>query len=100
MQACINLIDLIYWTPQPTEGSKGHAILNQRIATAQRHLHRAARPDPARMMDSSSGEDTEMEAAISSAAPETRSSRRKWFAEASMEQRRAYGTMLMSTSGA
>ncbi|KAF8220871.1 hypothetical protein L208DRAFT_1416005 [Tricholoma matsutake] len=97
MQACINLIDLIYWTPKPTEGSKGHAILNQRIATAQRHLHRAARPDPARMMESSSREDTEMEAAISSAAPETRSARRKWFAEASMEQRRAYGTMLMSS---
>ena len=41
-----------------------------------------------------------METAMSSAAPETRSARRKWFAEASTEQRRAYATMLISTSGA
>ena len=85
MHACMDLIDLIYWTPKPTEGSKGHAILKKRIATTQRHLHRSARPDPARMVESSSGEDTEMEAAMSSAALETCSERRKWFVEASTE---------------
>jgi hypothetical protein len=96
----MDLIDLIYWTPKPTEGSKGHAILKKRIATTQRHPHKVAKPYPARMMESSSGEDIEMEAAMSSAAPETRSELRKWFEEASTEERRAYGTMLISTSGA
>jgi hypothetical protein len=84
------------------EGSKGHVILNKRIATMQQHLHRAMRPDSVRMMESLLGKDTEMETAMSLAAPETCSACHKLFAEARTELRRAYGTImtLISKSGA
>jgi hypothetical protein len=51
------------------------------------------------MMESSSDEEMEMDNVVGSAATETRSQRRRWFAYATLEERRAYGTMLMSRLG-
>ena len=95
MNACIRLVDLIYWTPEPTEGSQGQAILDQRITDSPRNLPRTARPDPASMIESSSGEDTEM-GNVGPSRTASSAERRTWFANANGAQLKAYGTMLMS----
>lgn len=99
MHSCIELVNLIYWTPQPTAGSQGRAILDEKIAMALRHPTRAVRPDPAKMIESSSGEEMEMDDVVVPATG-TPSQRRGWFANANAEERRAYGAMLMSGIGA
>jgi hypothetical protein len=91
MHSCMELVDLIYWTPKATEGSQGRAIIDKRFALASRNPARAARPNPAKMVESSSGEDTEMGNAIGSVDADTPSERRRWFLNANSEQRRLMG---------
>ncbi|KAF5373278.1 hypothetical protein D9615_007399 [Tricholomella constricta] len=89
----IELADLIYWQPVPTEGSPGKAILDQGIANARRNPPRAARPDTRKTMERTLSEDAEMED-LGGTSASARAARGKWFDNATLEQRKAYMTML------
>jgi hypothetical protein len=96
MNLTVELANLIYWKPVPTEGSKGKEVLSQRLANARRNTPRSARPDPAKTIERLSSEDTEMGDV---GGPSTVLGRNTWFADANVEERKAYLTMLTSESG-
>ena len=78
----VELADLIYWTPVPTIGSPGKAILDQKIANARRNTPRAARPDTRKLTESTSSEDTEMVDLGGTSALGCG----KWFEDANVQQ--------------
>lgn len=91
----LELADLIYWKPVPTEGSPGKAILDQKIANARRNTPRAARPDTRKTIERTLSEDAEM----GDLGGTSTSGHGKWFDDADVEQRKAYMTMLTSAPG-
>ena len=88
MRRVIELVDLLYWTPVPTKGSEGYAIVAERA--------------PLKSTEAASDEEGGMEGSPtpSKASKVSKRSRRlPWPADADLETRKAYGTALMCGHG-
>ena len=97
------LVDLLYWTPTPSEGSKGAAEFARRRYEARRQKKpgRNARPRgemnvEREFSEEMDGEDAEVE---NLASPSKRRKKFHWPAGMDLEARRAYGEALMSGHG-
>jgi len=118
MHRTADLIDLLYWRPIPTKGSKGEAIAARIQASRRRNSGRAAKADPAEFIERESSEEVEMEdtqdddvqtlgspqshevkAPPGVWTPERRRRELQWLASADLEARKAYGRALMSGHG-
>jgi hypothetical protein len=118
MYRTADFIDLLYWRPVPTKGSKGEAIMARIQDGRRRNDGRAARADPAVSIERESSEEIEMEDAEDDDAqtlgsprsfevktppdiwtPERRRRELQWLASADLEARKAYGRALMSGHG-
>jgi hypothetical protein len=88
MRRVVELVDLLYWAPVPTKGSKGEAIL------AERALLRHNNPEGARRYLTSGGESGEGPPIPIAWKWSGRS--RRLAAYADLETRKAYGSALMS----
>jgi hypothetical protein len=115
MHRTADLIDLLYWTPVPTKGSKGEAIAARIQASRRRNSGRAARADPAELesreevgMEGTQDDNVQTFGSPQSYevktppgvwTPEGRRRELQWLASADLEARKAYGRALMSGHG-
>jgi hypothetical protein len=117
MRRTVELVDLIYWKAVPTKGSTGEAVLARLQASRRRNSGRASRADPAVFIERGSSEDVEMEDTQDHdvqnlgspqskvktppdvSTPERHRRELRWFANADVETRKAYGRALMSGHG-
>lgn len=95
MRCVSELVDLLYWVPVPTKGSKGHTILAERALLKRKHRERAGRPQ---YTETVSDEEGGMGLLTPSKAwkMSKRSRQLDWLADADVETRKAYGSALMS----
>ena len=98
MHRVIDLVNVLYWVPVPTEGSKGEAIRAKLAPQKCKNPERAGRSSQPQYAEATSGEEsppTPTQAWKSS----KRSRGVDWLAFANLEERKAYGTALMSGHG-
>jgi hypothetical protein len=106
MHLTIELVDLLYWKPVPTKGSRGEALLAKRVNTSRKNPLRTMRPDSAKTMERGSSEEREMmgddEVDNLSRSRSNSGHHRKfcWTADTDIETLKAYGRALMSGHGA
>jgi hypothetical protein len=105
------LIELLYWKPIPTKGSRGEMEVARKSATRRRNAERSGRPsreknierESSEGMETVDGEDTVMEEDAQNPCHNlTTSKHRKkfhWPAGMDLEARIAYGEALMSGHG-
>ncbi|KAK2464686.1 hypothetical protein APHAL10511_003262 [Amanita phalloides] len=102
MRRTMDFVDLLYWVPVPTKGSKGEAITAHVQALRRQNEGRSARPSPADFIGRELSEEAEMGEAQDADVlppawtPKRRRRLREWWATADLETRRAYGAALMS----
>jgi hypothetical protein len=96
----MQLVELLYWQPIPTKGSKGESIYAATFSSRRRNPDRMSRPDPTRIVEMSSEEEGAEDSQIPSSSL-TPSRRRKfeWPADMDLEARMAYGRAMMSGHG-
>jgi hypothetical protein len=103
MRRVVELVDLLYWEPVPTKGSKGYAILAKRAHLKRKNPERAGRSSQPQYTETmSSGEEGEMECLPTPTKASKLSKRFRrldWLADADLETRKAYGSALMSGHG-
>ena len=104
MHHVIELVDLLYWVPVPTKGSKGEAILAERAALKRKNPGRSGRPSRiqyASVEESLNGESGEEDPPMAATAWKLskRSRRLDSLPYADSETRKAYGSALMSGHG-
>ncbi|KAF8344504.1 hypothetical protein F5887DRAFT_1075330 [Amanita rubescens] len=99
MRRVVELVDLLYWVPVPTEGSKGYAMQTQRAFMKRKNPERAGRSSQPQYTEITSDE----EGGIKSLPTPTevwklakRSRWIDWLAFPDVESRKAYGSALMS----
>lgn len=105
----INLVDLIYWKPEPRPGTQGYEIYMQRFDSARRNDTRKARPGNLRESsdEDKAASDDAMNSSGSDSGTEyahnrSQGSRRREFSfpeGASLERRREIASLLMSGHG-
>jgi hypothetical protein len=98
----VELVDLLYWEPVPTKGSKGYAILAKRAHLKRKNPERAGRSSQPQDTETTSGGESEMEGLptpTKASKLSKRSRRLDWLAGADLETRKAYGSALMSGHG-
>jgi hypothetical protein len=95
MRRVEELVDLLYWVPEPTMGSKGHAILTQRALMKRKIPERAGRPSQPLNTETTS----DVESGVEGPPPTKASKRSRWLASLDLETRMAYGRALMSGHG-
>lgn len=101
----INLVDLIYWKPEPREGTQGHKIYMQRFDSARRNDTRKAQSS--KRGEDKGASDNAMNSSGSNSGTEyahnrSQGSRRREFSfpeGASLERRRKIASLLMSGHG-
>jgi len=92
MHCVLELVNLLYWDPVPTKGSQGETIQAQLTTLNRRNPGRAGRSQP-QYNEMTSGEES------GEGGPPTPSKASKSFRQLvglSLEERKAYGTALMS----
>jgi hypothetical protein len=104
MRRTIELIDLIYWKPVPTTGSRGEAIIADVVATRRRHQESASNLRSETVMSikegtSQQGEDEDVQNPSDVRTTSRRRRQLPWPADADLETRMAYGRVLMSGHG-
>ena len=102
MHRVIELVDLLYWAPVPTKGSKGYTIVAERALLEPKKLESAGRSSQQQDTEATSDEEGGMEGSPtpSKASKMLKRSRRlPWPADADLETRKAYGTALMCGHG-
>ena len=105
MRRTMELVELLYWQPVPTVGSRGAQLLAKRLADRRKQPTRGARPDPAKTIERDSSEESMIEddqdtpVPSDSCAVSSRRSRLRWLASVDLETRMAYGRALMSGHG-
>ena len=102
MRRVVELVDLLYWVPVPTEGSKGYAMQTQRAFMKRKNPERAGRSSQPQYTETTSDE----EGGIKGLPTPTeawklakRSRRIDWLTFPDVESRKAYGSALMSGHG-
>ena len=55
----IKLVDILYWKPVPTEGSRGEAVYHKLMEQARKNPERTARPDSEKMKERGSSKDSD-----------------------------------------
>ena len=102
MRRIIELVDLLYWAPVPTKGSKGYTIVAERALLKREKSEEAGRSSQSQGTEAASDEEDGMEGSPtpSNASKMPKRSRRlPWPANADLETRKAYGTALMCGHG-
>ena len=99
MRRVVELVDLLYWVPVPTKGSKGYTIKLARLK--RKNPERAGRSSQPQYSETMSDEEGGMALPTPSEAWKMSKRRRRldWLADADVETRKAYGTALMSGHG-
>jgi len=98
MHRTMALVNLLYWKPAPTKGSKGEKVLAKRLCHRRQNASRAWGSGSAKPIERESSEesiiedDQEMQNPRDSHAV----SNRRWLADVDLETRIAYGRALMS----
>jgi len=97
MQRTIDLVDLLYWEPVPKKGSRGAAVVANRLARRRKNPSRDKRPDPETVIESPSEESITQETPIPSSSHDLSSPRGivRYLADVDMETLKAYGRALM-----
>jgi hypothetical protein len=101
MRRVVELVDLLYWDPVPTKGSKGYTMLAERSLLKRKNPERAGRSSQPQYTETTSDEEGGMGSPSPSKAwkMSKRSRRLDWLADADVETRKAYGSALMSGHG-
>jgi len=101
MRRVVELVDLLYWKPKPTKGSKGDAIVAERMLLKRKNPERAGRSSQPKYIETTSEEESGMGSPTPSKAGKMskRGRRLDWLADADVETRKAYGSALMSGHG-
>jgi hypothetical protein len=98
----VDLVDLLYWMPVPTKGSKGCAMQAERALLKRKNPERAGRSSQPQYTETRSDEEGGMEDSLTPIKAwklPKRSRLPDWLADADVETRKAYGTALMSGHG-
>ena len=102
MRRVVELVDLLYWVPVPTEGSKGYAMQTQRAFMKRKNPERAARSSQPQYTEATSDEEGGMKSLPTPTEAwklAKRSRRIDWLAFPDVESRKAHGSALMSGHG-
>lgn len=103
MDRTIELVNLIYWRPTLTKGSKGERILIEKHKSRRKDPGRASRPDPAKTIERGSSkemdEEDDLQIASNISAPSQRHRKFDWPEGMDQEARMAYARALMSGHG-
>lgn len=102
MRRVVELVDLLYWVPVPTKGSKGYTILAERALLKRKNPERAGRSSQPQYAETTSDEEGGMKGSPTPSKAwkmSKRSRRLDWLADADVETRKAYGSALMSGHG-
>jgi hypothetical protein len=96
MRRVVELVDLLYWAPVPTKGSKGEEIRAERMLLKRKNPERAGRSSEPQYAEMSS-EESGMEDSLTLAKSSRGFRRLDWLPD--VEARRAYGSALMCGHG-
>ena len=102
MRRVVELVDLLYWAPVPTKGSKGYTIVAERALLKHEKSERAGGSSQTQGTEAVSDEEGGMEGSLtpSKASKMPKRSRRlPWPADADLKTRKAYGTALLCGHG-
>ena len=99
MRRVVELVNLLYWVPVPTKGSKGYAILAERALLKRKNPERAGRSSQPQYTETISGEEGGVKGPSKALKLSKRFRRLEWLASADLETRKAYGSALMSGHG-
>lgn len=98
MRRVVELVDLLYWVPVPTEGSKGHAVQTQRLSMKRKNA-RSSQPQYTETTSDEEGGMKGLPTPTEAWKLAKRSRRIDWLAFPDVESRKAYGSALMSGHG-
>ena len=102
MRRVIELVDLLYWTPVPTKGSEGYAIVAERALLKREKSEIAGRSSQPQGTEAASDEERETEGSLTANKAGKMSKRSRqlpWPTDADLKTRKAYGTALLCGHG-
>jgi hypothetical protein len=99
MRRVVELVDLLYWVPVPTKGSKGSAILAEWALLKCKSPERARRSSQPQYTETISGEEGGVEGPSKPLKSSKHFRRLDWLASADLDTWKAYGSALMSGHG-